>query len=697
MTTPMRASNPFDVLAGAPASSEASDIGSRNAVAQASLFGNVKSAPHASALRSILVGRSSDLTGGSGESDAIVPGCSASAGVFPGSASVSLLSVALDVLVQSVKPGSQSGASRKAVQAAAEGGLWAQLASFIAWAVPLHSARASIALAALSTRAVSGDLGAAILPAVGADCAALSSVQRLRLYLVAPLSVAALRLIALAAATDPGTQLLIDQPQTLVPIIRAARTPWPGAPLDEPLASDAEIRLPWVPSARMCYSAGLRISEPALDVLLAIAPVFALRQPLLDLGVPPLLMQVATGGPVWAPRAQATDASGALTENTAAAFSPRLSSMALAALLARRPDRLVRASTGDAAAESAEDEVSSFDLEDTGTGAPPDATHVLWLWPLRLAAEDCLRILCDKSGSTTSALSDAAVASPAPTMLQRSSRVSVMSAGFALIAEEAAAELETDDGDAAGSLTPSPLRSPSASPLRKKSVGVAKAALFRSAGAAVVAAQSLVRLSSGSGSFAVSAAERSVRGAPPLVNHLQVRRLLAGGDERRGLLFDVLPDSCPRSCNLSAPPLLQATTAIANVVRNLLTPGVYRLLCPSALESLAAGGSSASTAPRSVVRILRGTAPTELPHLIWTPEMLARLQARLSQVRRRRASRLHSPQPLPHPHHPVERRKPPSSTASSSPWASASASRASTLPSPSASVPLLRRGPMYPH
>ena len=197
--------------------------------------------------------------------------------------------------------------------------------------------------------------------------------------------------------------------------------------------------------------------------------------------------------------------------------------MALAALLARRPDRLIRASTGDAAAQSAEDEVSSFDLEDTGTGAPPDATHVLWLWPLRLAAEDCLRILCDKSGSTTSALSDAAVAS-APTMLQRSSRVSVMSAGFALIAEEAAAELETDDGDAAGSSSPSPLRSPSASPLRKKSVGVAKAALFRSAGAAVVAAQSLVRLSSGSGSFAASAAERSVRGAPPLVNHLQVRR-----------------------------------------------------------------------------------------------------------------------------------------------------------------------------
>ena len=524
MTSPARASNPFDVAVGAP-TDEASDHGRLHAAtAQASLFSNVKSAPHASALRSILVGRPSDLTGSSGASDAIVPGCSASAGVFSGSTSVSLLSVALDVLLQSVKPGSQIGASRKAVQAAADGGLWTQLASFIAWAVPLHPARANVALASLSTRAVSGDPGAAVLPAVGVDCAALSAVQRLRLYLVAPLSVAALRLFALAAATDPGTQHLIDQPQTLVPIIRAARTPWPAAPLDVPLTGDTEIRLPWVPSARMCYSAGLRISEPALGVLLAIAPVFALRPPLLDLGVPPLLMQVATGGPVWAPRAQSTDTSGALTENAAAAFSPRLSSMALAALLARRPDRLVRASTGDAT-DSAEDEVSSFDLEDTGTGAPPDATHVLWLWPLRLAAEDCLRILCDKSGSTTSALSDASVASPAPTMLQRSSRVSVMSAGFALIAEEAAAELETDDGDAAGPLTPSPLRSPSASPLRKKSVGVTKAALFRSAGAAVVAAQSLVRLSSGSGSFAVSAAERSVRGSPPLVNHLQVRRL----------------------------------------------------------------------------------------------------------------------------------------------------------------------------
>lgn len=77
--------------------------------------------------------------------------------------------------------------------------------------------------------------------------------------------------------------------------------------------------------------------------------------------------------------------------------------------------------------------------------------------------------------------------------------------------------------------------------------------------------------------------------------------------------------------------LLQATTAVANVVRNLVTPGLHRILSPSALESLSVGGSSAVASPRSIVRILRGASATELPHLIWTPDMLARLLSRLSR------------------------------------------------------------------
>lgn len=76
----------------------------------------------------------------------------------------------------------------------------------------------------------------------------------------------------------------------------------------------------------------------------------------------------------------------------------------------------------------------------------------------------------------------------------------------------------------------------------------------------------------------------------------------------------------------------QATTSIANVLRNLLTPGVFRILCPSALESLSLGGRSAISESRSVLRILRGTTSTELPHLIWTPDMRIRLIGRLSQV-----------------------------------------------------------------
>lgn len=77
----------------------------------------------------------------------------------------------------------------------------------------------------------------------------------------------------------------------------------------------------------------------------------------------------------------------------------------------------------------------------------------------------------------------------------------------------------------------------------------------------------------------------------------------------------------------------QATTSIANFVRNLITPGVYRILCPSALESLALGSGSATAPSRSVLRILRGATPTEQAHLIWTPAMRERLLSRLSIVR----------------------------------------------------------------
>lgn len=405
----------------------------------------------------------------------------------------------------------QAMASRKAVQGAVDGGLWEQLFSFVAWAVPLHAARASELLAVLAARTHASNDDITSVPSVGSDCGALSHNQRIRLYVAAPLSVATLRLIALAAATDPGTQLLINQPQLLLPLVRAARVPWPGPTL-EPQVQGAP--LPWIPTARMCFSAGVRIAEPAISALCALAPVFALRQTLLDLGVPLLLLQGACGGPAWMSSSHDNTSS---TEAPDFALGPKLSPLSLMSVLSRRPERLRVVGECATSTQRVEDtdETSSFDLEDVGTSVPPEASHAFWLWPLRLAAEDCLRILCDKSGNAP-VQSDAV---PAQITARRSERPSVFDASFALIAEEAAAELEGDDTDSApqSPLTERKVR-PSLS--RRKSIGIAKAALFRSVGTTGDAPQT--RMTSGVGSFAVSAAAKSVRGAPPLVNHLQV-------------------------------------------------------------------------------------------------------------------------------------------------------------------------------
>jgi hypothetical protein len=331
-------------------------------------------------------------------------------------------------------------------------------------------------------------------------------VQRLRHYLFAPLSVAALRLVALAAATDPGTQILIEQPQLLLPLIRAARIPWPDASVAA-LSSSASA-LPWLPTPRMHFSAALRLAEPALAALQAVASVFALRRPLLDMGAPPLLLQTAAAGPAW--------------DNTAP-FVQKLSATALASVLSRRPAALAKdASNAAATGAPSADEMSSFDLEDLGSagGTSLESAHVQCLWPLRQAAEEVLRVMCDKSGAI-GALDDASAAA-APSALSGLGGDSSSSA-LASIAEDAANDMS---GGRTSSVADGSPASAAASPLRKNtmSVGQVKSNAFHNAAMSIVASNAASRLShAGSGSFAIYAAERSVRGAPPLGIHLQVR------------------------------------------------------------------------------------------------------------------------------------------------------------------------------
>lgn len=92
--------NPFELPSMvAPMPPAASIPVTRPQSASSLLFAGIKSALHASALRSILVGRTSESSGGV-TADGILPGSSASAGVHPGGMSVSLIAVALDVISQ---------------------------------------------------------------------------------------------------------------------------------------------------------------------------------------------------------------------------------------------------------------------------------------------------------------------------------------------------------------------------------------------------------------------------------------------------------------------------------------------------------------------------------------------------------------------------------------------------------------------
>ena len=214
----------------------------------------------------------------------------------------------------------------------------AALSGFLAWVLPLtaHDTDAmtrefGYGRGAPPPSTEGADAGGVLPSAV--DVPAMSTHQRVRAYVGAPLVVSALRLLSHAATTSAGLEWFASKPEAMAPVLRASRAPW---------AEGGGGGVQATPGGRgklstLYRSSLLRCVPSAMAVLLPLAGSPALRAPLLALGAPILILQTCVTGALWRGGGAERDAT---------------------------------------------------DVE-AGTG------HRLPLWPLRASSEAVLRALCD--------------------------------------------------------------------------------------------------------------------------------------------------------------------------------------------------------------------------------------------------------------------------------------------------------------
>ena len=516
-----------------------------------------------------------------GDTPCSSPGAAAT-GILVGTNSTSLLAVLLDLLSAVFKPASQPVASRKSVAIAVEAQLVRRLVAFVAWLVPL-AGEATTTAAAAATAPESllaaglperGDAACSLL-AAPSDPSHLPADARARIFLGAPLLVGILRLLAWVASTDPGTQAFLGTPLLLAPVLRCARAPWWHG--DTGVAPTAGSDGTWAPSVAMTCSTLLRAVPPALAVTRLLATVFAMRPLLLKVGAPLICLATAVGG------VRATTSA-----TLAAAHDKRLSvGIGIGALSAGFSTAEVTRGGGEAA--SAADEAAlraeqkSADMEDMGEAGVPGAGQSMLLWPVRLAAEGVLRVLCDRTDSSSSASSGGGDA-------------------VADIAAEAAAAMAGDGSGGSGSGRPS-MAGSSSRPSGSISAASPSRTVFMDASRAVARSMSMRRPSAAAASFAVAANDVSVRGA------------------------------APTSADLAA------VTAVEAILTNLLTPGVYRLLVPpTAVLDAARANAQAQELYDALCGGVRSCLPvvrawTDVGHTaaVWTHAMQGQLLFTLSR------------------------------------------------------------------
>jgi hypothetical protein len=488
----------------------------------------------------------------SGEDDNDVPGSVASAVVEDGDAE-SVLSVATDLLRLCFKPRQQKQVSKKAISQAVEAGLISACSIFIAWAIPLISTGTDTLLHRLGFDSnvppgldAANSSSASIIPSA-LDFRAMSPSQQLRLFFASPIVASMFDVLVLSVETDPALTCYIDSPILLIPLVRCIRSP-----LDQCITSKgAQKQGSEIVSRSQCGSALLRLCLHALPFFHSIASVFALRKPLLDLGVPLCLLQLMAGP------------------------SPHGAEI--------------------------NDEEHAVDVEyiSLAEEAVSNESHVQPIWPIRQNAEAILKTLCDRVNPTPQAST--------PATLAPISEGDITSA----IAAEVAAELEggsvpplqIEDAALGGgdrglgrTLSRAGSNKSMSSPSRTKSFG---SSLMRSVlgrqNSTGVSSSSLGRTSVSSASFS-SANEKS-----------SIRLAQASSEQ------------------------LQTITSISNIVRNLLTPSLSKVMNPPAsgctgISPLSPLGPSVT----SILQVLNTPTTVEGPYILWTKEMTTLLLRRIS-------------------------------------------------------------------